>query len=155
MVAVAVLLFLTTACSGKSGDLRTVSEVDFSIPVKVQIEYNGQITDTVIKYDGTNLELNYSNEKEAVGGAFVKISSQSYKITYTDMVFDGDSTQLPDSFLPKIIYNFFNDNGTVLTAEFYDTAKKCYSASFSVGNSFLKTEIYENENGDSVLFSVK
>lgn len=144
------------SCSlNENGKMHTVSEVDFSQPVKVQIEYNEQVTDTVIKYDGINLELNYDNAKEAIGGAFVKISPQRYKITYTDLIFEGENSQLPDSFLPKIIYTFFKDNGNVLTAESYEETKGCYSGSFSVGTSFLKAEVYESENGKSVLFLIK
>ena len=50
-----------------------------------------------------------------IGGAYVSLTENSYKITYKDMVFSGEKSELAPSFLPLIIFDFiFSFEGKIL-----------------------------------------
>ena len=81
--------------------LQSSSEVDFSTPQKVQISFNEQIYDTVVVLNNTKLEIDFTNKKNLIDGAYVSLTEKTYKITYKDMVFSGEKSDLTDSFLPQ------------------------------------------------------
>lgn len=141
-VAISVLLIFSSCFNG-NGTTQNTAEVDFSVASKVQIHYNEQVIDCVIKFDGTHLDFNYSNEKDAIGGAYVRISESGYKITYTDMVFEGETANLPTSFLPNIIFQLLKSRGSSFLLESFDEENNCNCGSFSVYEYFLNIELYK------------
>lgn len=151
-MSLAVLLCVCF-CSCTVSELisQNVSEVDFSEAKNIQITYNGHIYDTSLVFNGNKLEFNFSNEKDAIGGAYIGIDSENYRITYSDMSFEGVTNTLPSNFLPLIVYSFFVENGSLIILDSYNEEKDCVYSSFSVSSYFLTVEVYENASGKNTL----
>lgn len=155
MAVVVSILLMFSSCFNGNGNMQNIAEVDFSIPSKVQIHYNEQVVDCVIKFDGANLDFNYSNEKDAIGGAYVRISESAYKITYTDMVFEGETANLPTTFLPNIIFRLFKSQGSSFLLESFDEESDCNYGSFSVYEYFLNIELYKTNGITTYVVYIK
>lgn len=143
---IAFVLLMFSSCFNSNDNKQKFSEVDFSVPSKVQIHYNEQVIDCVIKFDGTNLDFNYSNEKDTIGGAYVRISEGAYKITYTDMTFEGETANLPTTFLPNIIFRLLKLHGNSFLLESFDEENNCAYGSYSVYEYFLNIELYKTND---------
>lgn len=150
-----LILFCITlnSCKLPQNILQGTSEVDFSTPQKLQISFNEHIYDTTIVLNNSKLEINFSNEKDLLDGAYVCLTEKDYKITYKDMIFNGSISELSHSFLPNIIYKFifsFEDN---VLLETYDKNRECYYIKKSVNGYFVTLECYEKD--DSKFYSME
>lgn len=141
-----LILFCTilNSCKISGNILQGSSEVDFSTPQKLQVSFNEHIYDTTIVFKNSKLEINFSNEKDLLDGAYVCLTENSYKITYKDMVFNGDISGLSDSFLPCIIYNFLLSFEEKILLDTYDKSCECYYIKKSVNGYFVTLESYES-----------
>ena len=150
-----LLLFCTTlnSCKISGNILQGFSEVDFSAPQKVQISFNEHIYDTTIVLTNTRLEINLVNEKDLLNGAYVCLTEKSYKITYKDMVFNGSFSELNNSFLPCIIYNFILSFEDEILFDAYDKQRECYYVKKNVNGYFVTLECYETD--DNVFYSME
>ncbi len=133
--------------------LQSSSEVDFSIPQKVQIYFNEQIYDTTIVLNNSKLEINFTNEKDLIGGTYVSLTEKNYRITYMDMIFNGEKSELAPSFLPLIIYDFIFSFEEKILLDSYDNEKACYYSKKNVNGYFITFECYEKE--DEKFYSVE
>ncbi len=152
-----ILLFCLSlsSCNITENVFQVPPEVDFSEPQKVQVSFNEHIYDTVVVFSGAKLEVNFCNEKDLVNGAYVSINKQSYKITYSDMVFEGETQTLTDSFLPYIIYEFFSSFENEIILDSYDKEKDCYSVNSNINSYFITLEAYEKNDNISYSMEIK
>lgn len=133
--------------------LQSTSDVDFSTPQKVQIYFNEQIYDTTLVLNNSKLEINFTNEKDLIGGAYVSLTENSYKITYKDMVFSGEKSELAPSFLPLIIYDFIFSFEEKILLDSYDKEKEWFYLKKNINDYFITLECYEAN--DKKLYSME
>lgn len=134
------MFLLSSSCSV----VNETSDVDFSENKKIQVSYNSLVFDAEIKFFGETLIFKYLDAPDSV--ISVELDSENYKIVYKEMVFDGKAKSLPDVFLPKIIYEFFNSQGSILSFSDFDEKSNCYVYSGEALNKALLFEAYKNLN---------
>ncbi len=139
------VLFCTTlnSCKIPENILQGSSEVDFSTPQKLQISFNEHIYDTTLVLNNSKLEINFSNEKDLLDGAYVCLTEKDYKITYKDMIFNGSNSELSHSFLPNIIYSFILSYEDKITLEVFDKKRECYYTKKEINGYFVTLDCYE------------
>lgn len=155
LIFLLLFCFVLNSCKTPENIFQSYSEVDFSSPQKVQISFNENIFDAVIALNDSKLEINFINEKNLIGGAYVCLTENSYKITYKDMVFSGDKSQLTTSFFPVIIYDFifsFEDN---ILLDTYNNEKECYYLNKNINGYFLTLECYKNNDKNFYSIEIK
>lgn len=135
--------------------MQSSSEVDFSTPQKVQISFNEHIYDTTIVFDKSKLEVNFSNKKDLLDGAYVCLTEKNYKITYMDMVFNGDISELTDSFLPCVIYSFILSMENQVLLDSYDKERECYFKKKNVNGYFVNLECYKSDENEFYSMEIK
>ena len=135
--------------------LQSPPEVDFSVPHKVQIAYNEHIYDTAIAFKNSRLEINFINEKELLGGAFVSLDKEAYKITYKNMVFEGSASDLNQSFLPCLIYALLDSFNGPIVFDCFDEVRECYYVKKNIQGYFVTLECYKTENVESFSIEIK
>lgn len=152
-----VFLFCLTlnSCKISENILQGTSEVDFSIPQKLQISFNEHIYDTTIVYNNYELEMNFSDEEDLLDGAFVSLTDRDYKITYKDMAFKGNSSELSHSFLPCVIYNFLLSFDDEIILDSYDKKRECHYVKKEINGYFIVLECYEKENNKAYSMEIK
>ena len=138
------LLLLVFLLSSSCSVVNETSDVDFSENKKIQVSYNNLVFDAEIEFADETLVFKYLDVPDSV--ISVELNSESYKIAYKEMVFDGEAKSLPDVFLPKIIYVFFQSQGSVLSFSDFDKESNCYALSFECLNRNLLFESYKNLN---------
>lgn len=134
------MFLLSSSCSV----VNETSDVDFSENKKIQVSYNSLVFDAEIEFFGETLIFKYLDAPDSV--ISVELDSENYKIVYKEMVFDGKAKSLPDVFLPKIIYEFFNSQGSILSFSDFDEKSNCYVFSAESSNKVLLFEAYKNLN---------
>ncbi len=154
-VVVSVLVFCITlsSCEAKPGMLRASPEVQFSVPQNVQIYFNNQVYNTIIVFENNKLEMNFDDENSLLGGAYVSIDSVNYKITYKDMVFKGETNKLAQTFLPSIVYSFFESQVQAIPFESFDENKGCYYIESNINEYFVVLELYKSQ--ESIVLSME
>ena len=152
-----VILFSLTlpSCNATKKSPQVSSEVDFSEPKVVQITFNEHIYNTTVVFNNGKLELKFSDEKNLIGGTYVSIDSTNYKITYNDMVFDGEKSTLSHSFLPSVIYSFLNSFNGKVTLDSYNRELECFYTSVNTEDSFIIIESYENDGKINYSMEIK
>lgn len=127
--------------------LQSTSEVDFSTPQKVQISFDEHIYDATIVLNNSKFEMNLNNEKALLEGAYICLTENSYKITYKEMVFVGSISDLTQSFLPFIIYDFLLSFEESILLDSYDKDRECFYVKKDIKGYFVTLECYKhNEN---------
>ncbi len=157
IVIVSVILFVLclSACGKIPDALQFSSEVNFSEPEKVQISFNDHIYDTEVIFSDSELIMNFCGDNDLFKGACVSITEENYKITYSDMIFEGDTKSLMNSFLPCIVYKFFNSFESGIILDSYDKEKGCYRIDTNLDNFFVTLEAYENNDKISYSMNIK
>lgn len=142
-----LLLFclILNSCKIPENVLQSTSEVDFSVPVKIQISFNEHIYDTIVVLKNSNFEINFTNEKDLLDGAYICFSENKYRITYKDMVFKGELSELNNSFLPSLVYKFIISFEGKLLLDDYDDLRECYYKKENINGYFILFECYERE----------
>lgn len=143
-----------SSCSFSENILQSSSEVDFSIPRKVQIKFNENIYNTLIFYNNSKLEINFEKENNIMSDAFVCITGDSYKILYKDMTFTGEKSFLTTSFLPCIIYSFFNSFESNIVLDTFDKDRNCHYTKRNIDGYFVVLEGYEKE-AEPIIYSLE
>lgn len=139
-MCLALMLPVLSSCNVAS----KTSDVDFSENKKIQVSYNSLVFDAEIEFFGETLIFKYLNASDSV--ISVEMNNEDYKIVCNDMVFDGKTKSLPDVFLPKIIFVFFNSQGSMLNFSDFDEDGNCYVFSGEALNKALLFEAYKNLN---------
>ncbi len=147
IIFLVLFCLIISSCELPENILQGSSEVDFSTPQKVQISFNEHIYDTTIVLNDSKLEINLTNEKDLLNGAYVCLTNSSYKITYKDMAFNGGISELSSSFLPCVIKNFLYSFENKIILDSYDKERQCYYIKKNVSGYFVTLECYEyNDN---------
>ncbi len=134
---------ITSSCDLPENIIQGSSEVDFFAPQRVQITFNEHIYDTTIVLKEKRLEINLTNEKDLLDGACICLTNSSYKITYKDMIFKGDISELSPSFMPCVINDFIRSSEDVIILDSYDKVRRCYYTKKNVSGYFVTLECYE------------
>ena len=152
-----LFLFCTTlkSCKIPESILQSSSEVDFSIPQNVQITFNEHVYDTIIVFNKSKLEVNFTNDKDLLSGAYVCLVDGVYKITYKDMAFNGNISELSHSFLPEIIYSFILSFEEKILLDAFDKSQECYYLKKNVNGYFITLECYETEDNKFYSMEIK
>ena len=82
LIALLLFCFILNSCKISEDVLQSSAEVDFLTPQNVQISFNDHIYNCVVNYDGSRLQLIFSDEKDLLDGAYASITNDAYKITY-------------------------------------------------------------------------
>ena len=135
--------------------LQSSSEVDFLTPQNVQVSFNEQIYDITMVFNNSKLEINFTNKSNIIGGTNVCITKNDYKITYKDMVFNGEKSQLATSFLPVIIHDFLLSFEDCILLDSYDKDHECFFVKKNIDGYFLTLECYETDAGDFYSLEIK
>lgn len=147
IIFLVVFCLITSSCDLPESIIQGSSEVDFWAPQRVQITFNEHIYDTTIVFKDKRLEINLTNEKDLLNGAYICLTNSSYKMTYKDMIFKGDISELSSSFMPCIINNFLRSFEDVIILDSYDKVRQCYFIKKNVNGYFVTLECYEyNDN---------
>lgn len=147
IIFLVVFCLITSSCDLPENIIQGSSEVDFWAPQRVQITFNEHIYDTTIVFKDKRLEINLTNEKDLLNGAYICLTNSSYKMTYKDMIFKGDISELSSSFMPCIINNFLRSFEDVIILDSYDKVRQCYFIKKNVNGYFVTLECYEyNDN---------
>ena len=156
---ISVILFLIcislSSCKISEGMLKGSSEVDFTTPQKLQISFNDHIYDTTVVMNDKRLEINFSNEKDLLSGAYVCLTENAFKMTYKDMAFGGSTSELLQTFLPCIIYSFLISYDDKIVMESYDEKRECYYLKKEVNGYFVNLECYENNGNEFYSMEIK
>lgn len=152
-----LFLFCTTlnSCKIPENVLQSSSEVDFSIPQNVQITFNEHVYDTILVFNKSKLEVNFTNDKDLLSGAYVCLVDGVYKITYKDMAFNGNISELSHSFLPEIIYSFILSFEEKILLDAFDKSQECYYLKKNVNGYFITLECYETEDNKFYSMEIK
>ena len=143
------------SCKISGNILQSTSEVDFSIPQKVQISFNEHVYDTTIILSSSKFEMNFVNEKDLINGAYISLTEKNFKITYKDMVFNGEKTLLTNSFLPCVIYSFLSSFEKAIILDTYDKERECYYVKRNVNGYFVTLECYETDDNKYYSMEIK
>ena len=103
-----------------------------------------------VDYDGI-----FDGNGHYISGLYSTITENSYKITYKDMVFSGEKSELAPSFLPLIIYDFIFSFEEKILLDSYDKKKECYYSEKNINGYFFTFECYENEDKKFYLMKIK
>ena len=147
--------FTLNSCKLTENIIQTTSEVDFSVPQKVQITYNEHIYDTTISFENLKLVVKFTNEKDLLNGACVSMDKAHYKIVYNGMVFEGASSDLNQAFLPSVIYSLFESFEEVVLFDSFDKDRECYYIKKNINGSFITFERYKTESSDIYSIEIK
>ena len=155
-IAFVFLMCVTlSSCNGTNRHLQVASEVDFTEPKAVQITFNEHIYNTTVVFKNNKLELNFSDGKDLIGGAYVSVDSENYKITYNGMVFEGEKTALSDSFLPSVGYSFLDSFDGLITPDSYNRDLNCFYTSVNTEDFFIVLESYEKDGKPHYSMEIK
>ncbi len=143
------------SCKIPENILQSSSEVDFLIPQKVQVSFNEHIYDTTIVLNDSTLEMNFIDEKDLMNGAYVSITEKTYKITYKDMVFEGENSDLATSFLPCVIYDFVFSFQDEIILDSYNKERECYFVKRGINGYFITLECYETNDNKFYSMEIK
>lgn len=147
--------FILNSCKISEDFLQSSAEVDFLTPQNVQISFNDHIYNCVVNYDGSRLKLIFSDEKDLLDGAYASITNDAYKITYKNMVFNGDFSQLSKSFLPCVLFDFLSSFDKPILLDSYDKQKECYYLKKSTNSFFVTLECYERDEKSFYSIEIK
>lgn len=106
-------------------------------------------------FNDSKLEVKFTEENNLLSGACVVLTESNYKITYKDMTFKGEFSQLTDSFLPCVIYSFIRsfENGILLDS--YDEERACYFVKRDSNGCFVILECYETDENKVYSIEIK
>ena len=141
-------VFVLTACSNPF-NAHTYTEVDFSQERKVQLTYKQNIYDINVQYTRSVLSLNFADNNTAFDGISYKVTPESCQVYFSELAHSFDIKAVPENYLPVLLWDFFAENGSNLIADNYDSQRMCYYSAFTINNSFVKFEVYENEGNVS------
>ncbi len=154
-----IFLFLFStilnSCKIPENILQSSSEVDFSTPQNVQITFNEHVYDTTIVFNKSKLEVNFTNDKDLLSGAYVCLVDGVYKITYKDMAFNGNISELSHSSLPVIIYSFILSFEEKILLDAFDKSRECYYLKKNVNGYFVTLECYESDDNKFYSMEIK
>lgn len=150
-----IFCIILNSCQISENIVQRTSEVDFSTPLKVQISFNEHIYNTTLVLKDCKFEMNFIDEKDLLDGAYVCLSEISYKITYKDMAFNGEKSDLTSSFLPCIIYSFFNSFNGEIVFDSYDKERESFFVKRNINGYFIVLECYEGDNSKFYSMEIK
>lgn len=107
LVVIAVLIFLLLSSCGKIGD-DSISEVDMKKDLSVQITYRQISCDSILSFKNNVLFIDITQNDKFPDGLSCEISKSGIVLYYSDMKKSYDYENVPDVFLPKILYEFFS-----------------------------------------------
>lgn len=157
LFSVILILFcvILNSCKISENPLKGSSEVDFSTPQKVQINFNDHIYDAIIVLRDSRLEVKFINEKDLLEGAYACLTNDSYKITYKDMVFNGDISELNPSSLLCVLNKFFHSFENKIILDLYNNNRQCYYIKKTVSGCFVTLECYEHSGNKAYSIEIK
>ena len=129
--------------------MSTNQEVNFQNEVEISFEYNFECFNAIVGFTDGNLCFRYLENSGVMSGAEVVVNKNAYNFNSNNLEFEGETDKLPDGFLPKIMFRFITDNNGVIKADSYDNSKACFYSEDSCLSSFIRFEVYENNDNVS------
>ncbi len=131
------------------------SEVLFATPTSVKIKYNDKEYDSLISFDGKTLNLTVEETENSFGKLKFTADSEKSLVDYETLVKEFDTNTLPKGYLPKIIYDFFIQNGEKIVVRSTDEAGDKFINKTMLSNCIVKLTIYKNEKFETYEISIK
>lgn len=147
--------FVLGSCQFTENILQSSSEVDFTVPKNIQVDFNEKVYNITAVFNDSKLEINFIDEKDLMAGAYVCLTENSYKITYKDMAFHGERASLTDSFLPCVFYSFLKSFDAGVILDNYDKEHNCYSVKKNINGYFITFECYETDDNKFYSMEIK
>ena len=86
-------------------------------------------------------------------GAYVSINENEYKINYKDMVFEGATSDLTQSFLPCVLYSLLVSFEQPVVPDSFDKERGCYYIKKNINGRFVTLECYKKD--ETELYSIE
>ena len=147
-------LFLNS-CKSPENIIQRTSDVDFSSPKNMQVSYNEYIYNISLSLNEKTLLIEFIDGENLLCGANIQLTENNYQINYNDIIFCGDKSQLINSFLPCVIYDFIFSFEDKIILNSYDKEKACFFIKKEVNGFFVTLECYETENDKFYSMEIK
>ncbi|MBQ8182624.1 MAG: hypothetical protein IJ025_01835 [Clostridia bacterium] len=123
------------------------AEVNLNEIKRLQLTYKQNIYDTELQFSRSVLTLTFGTNETAFDGMNFKVTPDSCQVSMSGLNYSFNTSELPENYLPVTVYEFFYGFNETIVTENYDSEQQCCYVSRSVGDSFVRFEVYEhNEN---------
>ena len=119
----------------------------------MQVSYNEYIYNISLSLNEKTLLIEFIDGENLLCGANIQLTENNYQINYNDIIFCGDKSQLINSFLPCVIYDFIFSFEEKILLDSYDKEKECFYLKKNINDYFITLECYEAE--DKKLYSME
>ncbi len=92
---------------------------------------------------------------ESFGKLKFTADSEKSTVDYDTLVKEFDTKTLPKGYLPKIIYDFFIQNGEKIVVSSFDKAERKYINKTKLGNYIVELTVLKNESSETYEISIK
>lgn len=137
-------LFSFSSCGTKGSN--NFREISFLEAKNVRILYNEREYDGVIKFNGNLLELTVFTDGNKEDSFEFSVDEMTCTTDFKGLTKTEHTNQLPDDFLPVIIFSFLSQTGAEFVTEIYDEELKNCSVSRKVGNMSVCLDTSLNED---------
>ncbi len=121
----------------------------------VTVDYNNKKYSTLISFNDGCLTMVVEETPDSFGKLKFTSDSKMSTVDYETLVKEFNTKFLPDEYLPKIIFDFFNFNGDIIVNRAINDEKNKYYSKHSVGNHTIIFVVKKNENGEFYNLFVK
>ncbi|MGN0526674.1 MAG: hypothetical protein ACI4IF_04495 [Acutalibacteraceae bacterium] len=147
-VVIIAILLVASLCS--CNNYNKPAEVDFTEPKSVQISYNGLILNATVSFNDNTMHFVYDDNNTSV-----IINSDFYDIEYMNLTYNGTTEEIPENFLPLIVYKFFYSHGSSFIIEKYNKETSSYILQESISDCFFDFECFVNGENKTYSITIK
>lgn len=144
-----MLLFTLFQSCSKTTVGRTLLRADLKNVTDVQLTYRQNIYNVKLSYNTGLLTVSFTDGSSCLCGVTYAVNSKVCKISYGDISKSVPIANLPNDFLPVLIYRFVSDfDGTVVTED-YNSRLNCSYVLRNIGKNSVTFEVYQNGGNTS------
>ena len=146
VIIATLLLFSLCSCNSYNN----TAEVDFKEPKAVQISYNGLVLNASVCFNDNTMHFVYEDNN-----INVIINSDFYDVEYMNLTYNGNTEELPENFLPLIVYKFFCSHGSSFIIENFNKETSSYTLNENISNYFLNFECFIKDENKTYCITIK
>lgn len=127
----------------------TLLRVDLKNLTDVQLTYRQNVYNVKLSYNAGLLTVSFTDGSSCFCGVTYAVNSEVLEISYGDISKTVPIANLPNDFLPVLIYRFVSDfDGTVVTED-YNSRLNCSYVLRNIGKNSVTFEVYQNGGNTS------
>lgn len=150
LLSIALLLGFSSCGIKESNSFK---KIDFNTARRVKIIYNETEFESIIRFNGSLLEMELLTDDEKDDSLAFSMDSMSCTTSFMGIKKSEQTAELSDSFTPKIIFLFLSQLGAEFTTELYNEDSGLWSVLRNVGNKKVCFEVSQNDTGE--IYSIK